>query len=141
MPVSCQVASDVRGDERQPGCTAGREDERQRGCAAGSEDERQAGSGAGREDETQPGSAAGRATRAGGKNTEEGDSELRQLKMALAQQVQRLQELCARERAHDDEEEEDERDKKRAAEKVSVTARKLYDLQRQVERERESWLL
>ena len=131
MPVSCQVASDVREDERQPGPGAGREDKRQ------------AGPGAGREDERQLGSAAGRATKVGGKNTEEGDSELRQLKMALAQQVQRLQELCARERAHDDEEEEDdERDKKRAAEKVSVTARKLYDLQRQVrERERESWLL
>ena len=58
-------------------------------------------------------------------------SDLVCLQMALAKQVQRLQELCAREYEREGGEEE-EREKERTAQQVSVVARKLYDLQRQV---------
>ena len=78
----------------------------------------------GREGEGQQGS--------GGDRTEiQESSDLVQLKVALSKQVQRLQELCAHqhEREGGEEEEEEERE---AAEGVSLMARKLYDLQRQV---------
>ena len=60
-------------------------------------------------------------------------SDLVELKMALAKQVQRLQGLCACEHnKKGGEEEEEEREREKAAEQVSLMARKLYDLQRQV---------
>ena len=72
-----------------------------------------------------------------GRVEREGESsELVCLKKALSREVQRLQELCAREGTGEDEEEE-ERERQRTAEQVSVMARKLYDLQRQV---RDGWV-
>lgn len=60
-------------------------------------------------------------------------SDLVELKMALAKQVQRLQGLCACEHnKKEGEEEEEERERDKVAEQVSLMARKLYDLQRQV---------
>ena len=60
--------------------------------------------------------------------------ELVGLKLELAQQVQRLRELCALEDRRDREGEEEEVKKERrlAAEQVSSMARKVYDLQLQV---------
>ena len=57
------------------------------------------------------------------------------LKMALAQQVKRLRELCASESREEGEEEEEEEEREQTAKQVSVMTRKLYDLQRWV-----SWL-
>ena len=81
---------------------------------------------------TQP-AGAGEGEGGGGADRKE-TSDLVQLKMALAKQVLRLQELCAREQEGEggEEEEEEEREREKAAEQVSLMARKLYDLHRQV---------
>lgn len=71
-----------------------------------------------------------REERRGGDKRREEDAELLCLKRALAQQVQRLQELCANE--ENKVEPEEERERRVAAEHVAAMARKLYDLQRQV---------
>lgn len=83
----------------------------------------------GREAEGPGGRDEGRR-RGGGKRTEDG--ELVSLKRALAQQVQRLRELCASKEERVGQVEEEERERRVAAEHVAAMARKLYDLQRQV---------
>ena len=77
---------------------------------------------------TQPAGEEEGGREADGKET----SDHVQLKVALAKQVQRLQELCAREQEGEGGEEEEEREREKAAEQVSLMARKLYDLHRQV---------
>ena len=77
---------------------------------------------------TQPAGEGESGGEADGKET----SDHVQLKVALAKQVQRLQELCAREQEGEGGEEEEEREREKAAEQVSLMARKLYDLHRQV---------
>ena len=65
-------------------------------------------------------------------------TELLQLRRALSHQVLRLRELCTSGRmmregmSKEEKEEEEERQRKRAARHVTVMARKLYDLHRQV---------
>lgn len=60
--------------------------------------------------------------------------ELVGLKLELAQQIQRLRELCASEAGRGGEREEEEvvRERRLMAEQVSAMARKIYDLQLQV---------
>lgn len=86
----------------------------------------------GRDKEREGGGGGRREDRRGGDKRKEEDTELLCLKRALAQQVQRLQELCANEEDKVEQEDENERERRVAAEHVAAMARRLYDLQRQV---------
>ena len=95
--------------------------------------EREGRGGRDRGDEEREGRGRGRREeRRGGDKRKEDDTELVCLRRALAQQVHRLQELCANEVEKVEQEEENERERRVAAEHVAAMARKLYDLQRQV---------